>query len=335
MKFPTPIEESIPSIVEQNRDVESFVIQAAAARTVYFKDPFVPLQFVHFSDVHHEKENWERIVEYVDYYGDSISFALHTGDYCKGSQAAYVDLYNDCTPCTRPILNCVGNHDAIESKTVLSSPKSVTHGLLFNCTDGWDVTFMEGAYSMTYYRDFSESNVRLIVLDLYYDIEEQIRWLEAVLKEARERGYHVITAAHENTAPFVRFEQVSFQTVEPFFEIATDNVTHAFEDVIVRFKDAGGIHICHLAGHMHHDMFGYTARGVLNIAVECATHWPFWCDGRRVRGTRTYDCFNVVSVDVNQNHLKLVRIGNNCDHYLRYKRALCYDYKNQTIIADN
>ena len=335
MKFPLPLDRQMPSIVEQNRDVETFVVQASAARTIYFKDPFVPLQFVHFADVHYETENWERIVEYINYYEDLISFALHTGDYCKSCQEAYVDLYNVCKPCTRPILNCVGNHDTCLNRAYDPSPKSVTHSLLFNRMDGWDVTFMPGESSMTYSKDIPESNVRLIVLDCYYDFEEQIAWLKAVLDEAKEKGYHVITASHEFSHTLTRLEDVSFQSVDPFSEIASEASEKPFEDTIADFKDAGGIHICHLAGHYHHDRFGYTARGVLNIAVESATHWPFWCDGKRVRGTRTFDCFNVVSVDVNQNLLKLVRVGNNCDHYLRQKRALCYDYKNQTVIADN
>jgi hypothetical protein len=47
-----PENEKILSVAELNRDVEPFVIQASAVRTMFFKDPFKPLQFVHFSDVH-------------------------------------------------------------------------------------------------------------------------------------------------------------------------------------------------------------------------------------------------------------------------------------------
>ena len=84
-------------MVELNRDVESFLIQASAQRTMFFNDPFEILQFVHFSDVHAVPQLWERIVEYINHYASYISFGLHTGDYCGGSQEEYVDFYNQCT----------------------------------------------------------------------------------------------------------------------------------------------------------------------------------------------------------------------------------------------
>lgn len=333
--FPTPKEEPIPSIIEQNRDVESFVIQSKAGRTPFFKDPFEPLQFVHFADVHYEAEHWDRIVEYINHYSGSISFGLHTGDYCKSCQLYYTDFYNQCKPCVRPILNCVGNHDTYATREILTSPKSVTHGLLFNRTENWDVVFMPGEFSMTYYKDFEASNIRLVVYDCYYDVEEQVAWMREVLEEARKKGYHVITASHEETHPLVKRESVTFQTVERFEDIAKNTQTPPFDQLIADFKEADGIHVCHLSGHDHHDSFGYTARGILNVIVECATSWRGWCDGDRVRGTRTYDCFNVVTVDTNLHLLKLVRVGNNCDHFLRSKRVLCYDYKNQQVIYND
>lgn len=334
MRFPVPDDQLIPSIIDLNRDVESYVIQASAARTKYFEDPFVPLQFVHFADVHYEAELWDRLVEYINYYSDTIEFALHTGDYCKSCQLYYTDFYNQCKPCDRPILNCVGNHDTVVNRDNVKSTKQVTHSLLFNRTDGWDVNFMPGDFSMTYYKDFEKNNIRLIVLDDYYDIEQQVEWLKEVLVEAREKGYHVITAAHEATGALVNFEDVTFHTRDAFIARFGNSTEFPFDRVIADFKQNGGVHICHLGGHHHHDRFGYTPSGVLNVMVECATDWPFWCDGKRVRGTRTFDCFNVVSVDVNQNLLKLVRVGNNCDHYLRSKRVLCYDYQEKKVICN-
>ena len=75
-----------------------------------------------------------------------------------------------------------------------------------------------------------------------------------------------------------------------------------------------------------------TDSGVLNVAVECASDWAGWSDGKRVRGTRTFDCFNVVSVDANRGILKLVRVGDNADYFLRIRRTLCYDYLQNKVI---
>lgn len=325
---------NIPSIIEQNLDMEPFVIQGTAKRSKFFGDKYLPLQFVHLSDVHAKPELWERMTEYVDYYKDYISFALHTGDYCGASQEFYVDFYNECSPCTRPVLNCTGNHDTYKTREILSSTKETVHGLLFGARDSWGADFMSGDFSMTYCKDFESANVRLIVLDMYYGGDEQLCWLKYVLADAREKGYHVLTAAHEITSPITKKSDVTFNRLDDVESLGGNSVRHNdIEKAIVDFKARGGTHVCHLAGHEHSDIFGHTDSGILNAVVPCATDWDGWCDGKRVRGTRTYDCFNVVSVDVNQSLIKLIRIGNNTDHFLRSRRALCYDYANDRVIS--
>ncbi len=324
--------KGIPSIVELNRDVEPFIVQGTASRSVFFKDTLKPLQFVHFSDVHAIPEMWQRLTEYVNYYQNYISFALHTGDYCGGSQEQYFDCYRECPSCDRPIYNCVGNHDTYNSPKVLQSDKKTVYELLFNDTTNWDVEFMPGDYSMTYYKDFPESNIRLIVVDCYYDIEEQQKWVKEKLDEARTLGMHVLTGSHVVSSPITNKEKVTFQTLTDFDSIGGNRASCFLEKLLVEFKQSGGVHIANLVGHEHHDLFGHTDEGILNVAVECATAWNGWCDSKRVKGTRTYDCFNVVSIDPTLHIMKLVRVGDNADCYLRIKRTLCYDYVENRVV---
>lgn len=332
--FPVPVGEEIPSIIALNQDVEPLIVQASVGRNKFFEDTYKPLQFIHVTDVHARVELWTRMIQYMDHYRDFIGFALHTGDYCNNSQKAYNDLYAYAMPESGPVLNCVGNHDTYLDPAGQKSDKEITHGLLFNHTDGWDVTFMPGEYSMTYYKDFPESSLRLVVLDCYYSQEQQLVWLQQVLDDAREKGLQVITAAHEPSGPIIKKVDVTFQTIDDFETLGGNRSSFSFEETIAAFKAAGGIHVCHLAGHEHADMFGYTDRGVLNVVAACATDWYHWCDGVRLRGTRTYDCFNVVSIDPNLHHLKLVRVGNQVDHYLRIKRTLCFDYIAGKVISN-
>lgn len=326
------------NIIELNRDMESFVIQGSATRPVPFKqkfgDCFKPLQFVHFSDIHAVLNLWNRIMEYVNYYSDYISFGLHTGDYCGNNQNLYVDFYNYGMECERPIYNCVGNHDTYGDRKYKLATKESVHKLLFapqpDITQ--DVNFMECEYSMTYYKDFKDSNVRLIVLDLYYDIPAQQQWLEGVLADAKEKGFNVITAMHEPTGHICDSFGVTFHSINDYESLEGKGQTKSFETQIVEFIESGGEYICNLAGHHHHDLFGLTEAGVLNVCVPSATNWDGWCDGKRIRGTRTYDCFNVVSVDTNLGLLKIARVGCNVDHYFRSQRALCFDYINKKVI---
>ncbi|MBQ2272590.1 MAG: metallophosphoesterase [Clostridia bacterium] len=324
-------------IVSLNRDLEPFLIQGASKRCRFFKDPYEPLQFVHCSDAHAVADPWNRMVEYVNYYKDYISFILHTGDYCGGSQEQYVDFYGTCAPCQRPIYNCVGNHDTFTNMPSPDRPRrksdqATVYRMLFNHPDDWDVVLPDTPYPTYYYKDFPQSNLRLIVLDCYYDLSEQIAWLAALLSEAKQKGLHVITAMHEPSDQTVIRPDTTFQTIIPYEEICKDAPKSPFEDTLSDFVREGGILVCNLAGHDHHDGFGYTAGGVLNSIVECATYWAGWCDGARVKGTRTYDCFNVCSVDANLGILKIIRVGDNCDPYLRAKRVLCYDYVNKKVI---
>ena len=327
------------SIIELNRDVEPFVIQSSATRTPFFNqkfdDKYSVLQFLHFSDVHMRLDCWDRVMEYMNYYKDYISFALHTGDYCEGSQERYRDLYADGIERERIVYNSVGNHDTFsyDSEHVLSiTGKKKPHELLFNHTDDWDVTFFDLEYSMSYYKDFPESNIRMIVLDPYYDIEEQTRQLAALLEDAREKGIYVITAMHEKTDAVEESFGVTFNTLNDYQALSEGSARRPFEETIVEFVNSGGVHICHFAGHDHHDGFGITEHGILNSIVPCATTWNGWSDGKRVEGTKTQDCFNIVSIDPNLKLLKLVRVGDNSDHYLREKKLLCFDFANRKVI---
>ena len=319
----------IPGILELNRDAEPFLIQSTGTETPLLRrGQYDPLTFVHFSDIHAVRELWNRIVDYTNHYSDYIAFGLHTGDYCCDNQEQWRDLYAEGTPCLRPILNCVGNHDTIAGPEWVKMPKEEAWKLLFSHTENWKAAFLDCDHSMSYYRDFPESNLRLIVLDQYFDLELQQQWLRDLLQDAQKKGCWVMTAMHEPTAEIVDSPNVTFHTLTKFPLLRES----PFESVLREFIHQGGNFVCNFCGHEHHDLFGYTAGGVLNVAVECACDWAGWCDGKRIRGTRTYDCFNVVTVDPDQKLLKLVRIGNNADYYLRKKQVLCYDYQTHSVI---
>lgn len=319
-------------ILDIAKPMERAIIQGSAARCPFlFKDQFQPLQFVHFSDVHSILDHWDRIMTFINHYEQYLFFAIHTGDYCGGAIEQYNDLYEYGVPTELPVLNCTGNHDRATAAHV-SATKEAVCSRLFNRTKNWDVTFMDCDFPMAYYKDFPESNIRLIVLDLYFDVEEQITWLRDLLNRSKEEGMHVMTAMHQPTSTLVDFPETTFNSIMDWEAVNGPVVPTAFEDTIADFVEAGGNYICNLCGHHHHDIFGYTKRGVLNIAVEMATCWAPWDDAVRIFDTATYDCFNVMSVDANTGILRIVRIGNNVDYYLRKKRVLCFDYMNRKIV---
>lgn len=334
---PTATEIPLPEIksaIELNMDMEPALLQATEGRTKLIGDTYSVLTFVHFSDVHAVQEMWDRISEYVNHYRRFISFCIHTGDYCGGFQEHFRDLYSG-VPCVRPIINCTGNHDTINRKHE-KLPKEMVWNKLFMHADNWGGQFMDIPFPTSWYRDFPESNIRLITLDPYYDIAQQCEWLTNILHDAKENNLAVITAMHEPTGKIVINEDVSFQTLTDYAAFGFYNTnTSEFDRIIGNFIQHGGQHICHLAGHYHSDHFGFTENGVLNIVVECASDWAGLCDGKRMRGTRTFDCFNIVCVDVNLGLIKLIRIGDNLDYLLRSRKTLCYDYRNRKVISNS
>ncbi len=332
--IPVPENEKIPSVAKLNRDMEPYVIQSVYPRSSRFEDKFLPLQFVHFADIHWHLEHWNRIMEYINEYSDTIEFALHTGDYCGTTQENYIDLYKEGLKCVRPVLNCAGNHDCYDiAQGKLNPHPKAAYERLFNHTDGWDVNFMNAEYAMNYYKDFPQANLRLIVLNDYYQLEEQNLWLKKLLYEALEKRIHVITASHEPTHPLTEPVDTPFQTILNLNAPVQAKVEYEFDHLIAEFKKKGGKHICHLGGHEHANYFSFTTHGILNCLVERAASWKCrWSDANRIRGTRTYDSFSVIAVDTNVNLLKIIRIGNNTDMFMRTKKVLCWDYGNNKII---
>ncbi len=328
-------------VVSLNRDVEAYMIQAGAGYTKSHgkyteRFKYAPIRFVHFSDVHRVKNNWNRVVDYINYYNDYISFGLHTGDYCGASQEQYVDLYNEGTECLKPIYNCVGNHDSFlhmkkgdDGKwDVPCAPKKRTHELLFNSTANWEVNWTDVEFPTSYYKDFTESNIRMIVLDNYYDREIQSEWLRGLLNDALERGIHIMTALHIPSGQITTAVDTGFNSLNSWGFGRT-----VFDEIISEFIQKGGAFIANFAGDHHHDIMGYTDGGVLNIAIESCTPYAGWLDSIRAEGTKSIDAFNVVGIDTNLGLLKLVRVGDNCDQYMRRKAVLCYDYINKKKIS--
>lgn len=327
-------------IVPLNKPQEQIVYNLQKGRSTRFNDPFSPLTFIHFSDIHRAETLWERICEYMDKYNSVIPFALHTGDYVKAYIEQYTDLYAVQSPKNGYILNCVGNHDTYVNSTGTETATAETvYNLLFNHTSGWDVTFGTGSNIMYYYKDFSASGIRLIVLDQYYWDSTEEAWLQNLLDDARTNNLAVITASHTNTAPLIAENRVDC-TFTSYDTLADGSQTITYvanlDTMIKAFKDAGGEHICHLSGHWHYDIIGYTANGTLCIAIECATSdHAGWCDSERIEGTKGYDCFNVISADRSLHQIRIARIGNSVDFHGREKNILCYDYLNKTVIANS
>lgn len=316
-------------IIKLNKDIENALVQSSSKKRTDTNEVFT---IVHASDIHGKQDLFNRVVEFTNYYISNLKLIINTGDYVYKGQEDFIDLMGNAEINNVPFYNVIGNHDQYVSDSDRSqAPKSSTYTNVITKTQrSWQsigVTYMSGDNSMTYYKDFANSKIRLIVLDDYYDIDTQATWLASRLEEAKTKGYAVITAKHEKTDN-ITTSIGCFNSKDAY----TGTYDTTFETVIKAFIDAGGIYICNLCGHEHIDETGYTANGILNIVAECVTDDVYWQNCKREKGTKTYDCFNIISVDTNQGLLKIVRVGDNTDIYMHDKKYLCYDYINKKII---
>lgn len=220
----------------------------------------------------------------------------------------------------------------------INATQHSTYEKLFNDTSDWNVEFGSETDAMYYYKDFLDSGIRLIVIDQFYWNQTESDWLDSVLSTAAQNDLSVITAAHWQTGPIIQ-EDCTFGRLDDFSSKETTGIGNRYNEFaqnIKDFVDGGNKYICHLCGHWHHDEFGRDANGILNIVVEAASSNPSdtWRDTLRIEGLRSFDCFNVVSVNVDTHTISICRIGNNTDHYGRSKNGLVYDYVNNKILSN-
>ena len=218
-----------------------------------------------------------------------------------------------------------------------------------------------------FYKDYPDYNIRIIGLSCYHwkenikysdgtpitnypdgepvDTGQQQTWFRSVLEDARQQGLHVICSSHGN-AEYISEDTVSFQALAPYRYTNQDSLIsmEMFQEVQT-FIDNRGNFIAWLNGHAHEDHFGvikdYPQQ--LQICIETAgalrqspgSQFEFsgWHD--REENTINDDLFNIVSVNIYNKSISLLRIGCEYDKYGRHIGSLSYDYENKKILFNN
>ena len=299
---------------------------------------------LHFSDIHGGKTNLERIVTFKTKYQDIIDDVLHTGDNVTTEFSDGMAFWSGVNG-AESILNCIGNHD---THTVspwdwwAKTPAEAYQAYFAPFIDEWGLTenvnYVENL--CYYYKDYSDSKIRLIVLDgMYYD-SAQNTWFEGVLADA------IICASH--FSPYLATKTKN--NFDSFMGYATD-VNMNSQDYIPdsangyrlvqqvdTFINNGGHFVCWLAGHTHRDFFSI----LTNHPNQICIHVPSaniengaTVDFYRDKNDYTIDCFNVLSVNVTYKLLSIFRVGADYDCFGRHKGVLVWDFENKQLIFNN
>ena len=300
------------------------------------------------TDIHGHQENLQRFTEFVAKYKSYTDDLLCLGDMVAASWADSMDFWNNVKG-SEKILLTIGNHDTCligegqDSIWDYYSGKQAYDRYFAPYIQNWNVSQPENANEngyCWYCKDYLESKVRLVVLDCMYiekdTAKAQLSWFTNVLSDAKDKGLSVVAAKHYPFNVVQDKDNNTFNNLDtsPYWGNPKDSIKD-FLDAINNFISGGGEFICWLNGDSHYDFQG-TIEGYPNqyaIALENALLDSTWGDSVRLRGTKSQDSFNYVTFDTNSKLIKIVRVGNNSDRYLRAKNYICYDYKNKKIIA--
>ena len=338
-----------------NNEIKSLLLQSRhVGGDPEASDYASPLTLLHFSDIHADADALNRI--YSDCEDMDIDDKICTGDIVNGQMAwisssavTYNDAQNIPNWWKPDIMITVGNHDT-------AAYDSVNRTLIWNyltmaqCDQyliapfeaNWGVTHTAG--TSYYYKDYTDSKVRLIVIDgMLYDVEEsqdvsaQTAWLGNLLDGAIADGLHVLIATH-GIASGAHTKECSFSKRGTYTSNQTIQYTPPVITELVRTKINNGLHfVGYLCGHLHQDFVWdvYNDGTQLMYCITCASSNAWQTRNSDQSRDATADAYNLVTIDTKNRLVKLIRGGGaDSDKYHRNRKAICFHYGTGEIYGE-
>ena len=303
---------------------------------------------LHFSDIHGTGENLINISKVQKHLEGVLDDTLCTGDIMKSNWSNSFDFWDASTDGS--ILTCIGNHDVKASNaggtgylTNQESEATLYGRYMENYIADWNVE--HSSTNLYYYKDYADKKIRLIVLNLLYPtsekVAEQNTWLATALAGAKTAGYGVVIGEHYYPVSGTKISctfsaEINFPNTmsNPENYMYNGNALTTYQATVQDFIDGGGNFVCWLCGHKHADYIEYhptypkqTFIGVGGaLFTERSQETDHTSDMRRIRGTRSQDCMNVLSIDPTGKIIKIIRIGCDRDFLSRHRGVLTLDY---------
>lgn len=352
------------AILTLNPDSE-FLQKFVLAKKPNYNDPneIPPLVIAHISDVHGSFGRMGRFMTFVKHWKDMgyIDEILDTGDVVANTYSQGV-AQRETISGIEDVITLVGNHDTRASEAEMSAPDypSGQNQWQYHSNisldpakrrdtylrymigpdadspyvDNWGVTQPANAETSGFcyfYKDYPTRGLRLIALDVMGYDSAQHAWLQSVLADAITNNLQVAILAHfcgelmtaipcNYTSLFLSGDNIG--TITLFNEDVPDIAV-----AVDAFQGAGGVFVCYITGHYHRDMVNvvkeYPKQLVLSVASGGITPTR---DTTKVRGCRTNDDFQVVSINTYDKTIRLIKVGADRDYYSRKKGTACFGY---------
>lgn len=310
-----------------------------------------PLVLIQFSDIHSREDNLKRIITFANHYKTNQGFKIDDivcgGDFVGGHWGDDFSFWDRCD--AGKVLQCIGNHDTayytesegfdwvryvgVEAYNRYFAPYIEQWGVV----QPTDAAIKGKCY---YYKDYNNSNVRLVTLDCMSiqkdGDEEQIQWFESVLQDANEQGLAVVVVYHY-TSIFNKIE-CGFTTLST--NVLPNDISGKLINVVDSYIRAGGTFACWITGHTHRDWFGTVVgttgskQAVLCIDTAAALQQSLFSDIERNAKDKSFDLFNVIGIDTYRHRISVFRVGADFDAAQRHIGSICYDYQQHKLLSN-
>lgn len=357
------------TVFETNPDTEMLQKMVIATKKTYDASTIPPLVLAHISDVHGQASQYSRFLEFSRHWKDKgyINEIVDTGDVVTDTYPGGV-AWRDALEGVEDVITVIGNHDTRASAAERESTdypagqnqwqyhsnisldpdlRNDMYERYFIGPDGvnpyvsnWGVTQPENAASNGYcyfYKDYTSRNLRLIGLDVMGFDNTEDTWLQARLEEARTLGYAVVILAHfcgEVMTGLPCHYTSLFETGSSRSQIDSYNAdAHNIPVRVDSFQTDGGVFVGYIMGHYHRDMVNVLTDypKQLAFAVSSGGVTPIR-DFTKVSGSKSYDDFQVVSINTYDKTVRLIKVGADTDYYMRKKGTISVSYE---IVTEN
>ena len=315
-----------------------FAKKAVANAKRYNTSLTEPFSLLHFSDVHGTSDTIANIVRFWNEEKPYVDDAICTGDMVRASSADGMDFWNSVSG-SEKILMTVGNHDQQLNGNTMSQAEQ--YALYIQpYVSYWGATTV--ADKTWWYKDYADNNIRLIGLGSTYvmpseDLSAMNTWLGNVLTDAKTNGLSVIIAEHY---PPNNPVAINGAFTEKDWTPSGITLDDSVLNVVDTFITGGGEFICYICGHTHQDLLLYSSDHPNQIFVSVTTASTAFAqqafsDLAREANLDIAWAYNILSVDTNSKHIRLIRVGANLTMNMEKRECMVLDYTNKLIVSQN
>lgn len=324
-----------------NEKAYQLAMRRNASNNEYASLPEV-LTLLHFSDLHHHQTNLKDVINIGKQYASIINDIICTGDMVEYWVNGDMSFWTNDADAT-DIMTVIGNHDAkAEESSAKPNYQRYTmaecRSMYMSNLSSWGVTAPSGA--TYYYKDYSNSGIRLIVLDATLrdsDASGQLTWLTNTLASAKSSSLSVVIAEHYEPQNPVLIPSDFTNNVHNPVTATWFAFDESYQSAVQSFINGGGKFICYIAGHQHTDYVCYNSNypDQIFFVVTCAYPDMRFTDQMRATGTPTATCCNMIAFDTTTKSIKVLRFGAKEDYLLRPREYLVYNYQTKAIVRQS